>query len=191
MGRRGGSGSQSAGWSWTMPTPWANDPVVPGATQIRALHITELRNAVNASRSALNLPNYPFSDSSITPGGTPIRAVHVGEIRSAIQDLWFRKRLGPLPGWTVGSPPASSRTIRAADMNDLRAWMNAYENSAAGVDPQGIVSFIFDPHTGAPPRSYTIDGNWVDDVTNLNPNGRRLLIRAKIRADPDNNVAPY
>src|SRR5581483_8975933 len=167
-----------------MATPWTNDPVVPGTTPIRAIHVIELRNAVNASRSALSLPNYPFTDSSVTPGATQIRAVHFGEIRSAIQDLWFRKRLGPLPGWSVGSPPSPSRTIRAADMNDLRAWMNTYENSSAGVDPQGIVSFLFDPSTGNPPRSYTIDADWVDDVTNLKPTGRRLLIRARVLADP-------
>jgi hypothetical protein len=168
-----------------MPTSWTNDPVTT-SVPIRALHITELRNAINASRSALHLSGYPFTDHTIAPGATPIRAVHFGEIRRAIQDLWNRKRMGSLPSWRAGSPPSPSRTIRADDMNDLRQWMNAYESNQSLVDPQGVVSFIFDP--GGP---YEIDDDFIDDVQDLKPEGRKLLIRANVIADSDNDIESY
>jgi hypothetical protein len=88
-----------------------------------------------------------------------MKAAHFGEIQRAIQDLWNRKRMGQLGNWSAGSPPSPARTIRADDINDLRRWMNAYENNTSLVDPQGVVSFIFDPR-----GPYEIDNDFIDDV---------------------------
>lgn len=170
-----------------MPTTWTDNPVVSGETRIRALHLNQVRTAVNSLRQVAGLHQVDWTDDPIVVGEVPFKAVHFNELAGAIQDLWLRRSLGRLPSWTVGSPPSTQRTIRASDMNDLRAWVNTYESSSTALDPQGIVSFSYDPNT----PSAIITQAWVDDAIAIGdalPHQDTLLIRTNIRARQDTNA---
>ena len=124
------------------------------------------------------------------PNDIPIRAVHFGEIRAAIQDLWYRRRMGRIQNWSGGSQPAPGQRIVRSDMNDLRSWVNEYEVSSGLIDPQGIVSLLFNPLVKNPSGHqgpYTINTAWAGDVENLKPTGEDLLVRTTILANEDTN----
>jgi hypothetical protein len=61
---------------------FTDDPLVPGITVIKAIHLTQLRQAVNAVRAAAGLPAETWTDPS--PAGVRIRAVHIQELREAL-----------------------------------------------------------------------------------------------------------
>jgi hypothetical protein len=60
---------------------FTDHPLVPGVTVIKAVHILELRNRVNASRASRGLPPFDFSDLN---AGAVIRAAHITELREAL-----------------------------------------------------------------------------------------------------------
>jgi opacity protein-like surface antigen len=82
----GGPYSLTGGF-WSMPLvpaePFTDEPLVAGASLVRALHVTELRARVNALRARFGLGNAAWTDS--VPGGATIKAQHVTEMRVALQ----------------------------------------------------------------------------------------------------------
>lgn len=65
------------------------DPVlVTGDTAIKAVHVTELRERINACRIRFGLPAFSWTDSTIVGGVTPIRAVHFSELRIALDQAY-------------------------------------------------------------------------------------------------------
>jgi uncharacterized repeat protein (TIGR01451 family) len=91
---------------------------------IKAVHITQLRTAVNAV-AALAAPGQPvptFTDPTITPGTTVIRAVHVNELRSALNAA--RSTLGLFSiTYTNSSITAGVSRVYGADITDLRSGL--------------------------------------------------------------------
>lgn len=112
-----------------MPTPWIDNPAT-SSTRIRAVHINELRDAVNCHYAAYG-SSVTWTDNPVT-SNVRIRAIHFTEIRNAIQTLWNQKTMGAIPSWTAGSAPSSTRSIRASDINNLRGWLNSYETNTTG-----------------------------------------------------------
>jgi hypothetical protein len=53
--------------------------------EVKAVHISELRSAIDAARTALGLSNASYTDSTLTPGSTIIKAVHVNELRDRVK----------------------------------------------------------------------------------------------------------
>lgn len=68
---------------------FSDDPLIPNVTVVRAAHIQQLRQAVNAIRTTANLQTV-FTDPTLN--GMPIKASHVEEIR--IQLAGARSSLG-------------------------------------------------------------------------------------------------
>jgi fibronectin type 3 domain-containing protein len=62
---------------------FTDDPLIAGATPVKAVHLSELRLAVNAVRQLAGLPSYPFSGGG---AGTPIVASHIAELRTALDE---------------------------------------------------------------------------------------------------------
>lgn len=90
---------------------FTDDPIVPRATRIRAVHFSELRAAIAAARTATALPN-PSWRQPLT--GT-IRAAAVRELYTSLDEV--RAQFGA-PALT-GAPVAGAR-IRAVDLQRLR-----------------------------------------------------------------------
>jgi hypothetical protein len=58
-----------------------------GSTVIKAVHITELRTAVNAVYTKLGRTLPTYTDPTIVPGQTTSKAAHVQELRAAVNAL--------------------------------------------------------------------------------------------------------
>jgi hypothetical protein len=118
---------------------WTDDPVTT-ETPIKAVHVNELRRAIDTLRSQADLASFTWTDDPIMAGGTVIRAIHFLELRQAIQDLWEFARLGTLPAWTAGSPPSPERVVFTSDVNDLRCWGRPlFRPLPSNADPRGQV----------------------------------------------------
>jgi uncharacterized repeat protein (TIGR01451 family) len=97
---------------------FTDDPISIGQTMAKAVHITELRTAVNAVRAAAGLPPATFSDSPLA-AGLRVRAVHLTELRSNLDPA--RAAIGvPALVYTDPTLPAGA-IIKAAHVRDLRA----------------------------------------------------------------------
>ena len=97
---------------------YADDPIVTGVTTVRAVHIMELRAAVNTLRAAAGLPAVTFTDP-VLAAGSYIKSVHLTELRTGLNAA--RTTLG-LPALTyTDSTPV---IIRAAHIRELRTGVN-------------------------------------------------------------------
>ena len=113
----------SAGASSDSPPDFAttviftDDPLGPRSTVIKAVHLAELRTAVNAMRALAGLGAATFTDSATR--GVVVKAVHITELRSdldaAMQALGFTSFVG-------GYTNAISRgvVIKAVDFQEIR-----------------------------------------------------------------------
>ena len=96
---------------------FTDDPLVAGTTLVKAVHITELRSAVNAVRAAAGLSPATWTDSSLT--GVEIKAVHISELRSNLDAA--RSALGLSTGsYTDSTLTAGSTSIKAVHVTELR-----------------------------------------------------------------------
>lgn len=94
---------------------FTDDPLNPG-TIVKAAHVTQLRTAVNAMRTAAGLGAFAFTDSTVT--GVTIKRVHVDELRTALASA--RAALG-LAAATFTDPVLTSATkVKAAHIQQLR-----------------------------------------------------------------------
>jgi hypothetical protein len=59
---------------------FTDNPITQGTTLIKAQHVTELRQAVNAVRATANLTAATWTDTSLT--NVTIKAVHIQELRT-------------------------------------------------------------------------------------------------------------
>ena len=62
------------------------DPTLTvGATQVKAVHLTELRTALNGVYDAQGKTQPTYTDPTITAGQTAIKKAHIEEIRSSVK----------------------------------------------------------------------------------------------------------
>ena len=91
------------------------DPaILPGVTLVKAIHILQLRTAVNAMRAAGLLTSQTFQDPSLI--GIQIKGVHIAQLRGALNAA--RAAIG-LPPISYTDPGLS--IVRASHVTDLRA----------------------------------------------------------------------
>jgi hypothetical protein len=95
---------------------FTDEPLV--ATMIvKAVHITELRSAVNAVRAAAGLSTVTWTDSSLT--NVEIKAVHLNELRSHLDAA--RSVLGLSTGsYTDSTVTAGTTLVKAVHVNEVR-----------------------------------------------------------------------
>ena len=96
---------------------FSDDPVATAVTAIKALHITEMRQAVNAIRAAAGIGAMTFTDSSLS--GVVVKAVHFQELRDGLTQA--RSSLA-LPALTFTDPTLTQgvTVVKAAHMQELR-----------------------------------------------------------------------
>lgn len=100
----------------TTPT-FTDDPLIPGVSMVKAVHITELRAAVNAARARAGLSAVTYSDSTLT--NAPIQATHVIELRAALHAALAAT--GQTATFT--DPTLNSTTpVRAVHIQELRNY---------------------------------------------------------------------
>ena len=94
-------------------------------TIIKRVHITELRDRINALRARAGLGAYPWSDPSLVAGVTQVRAEHIVDLRTALVQAYGAMSI-PAPAFT---DPAfgPGLTISATHVAELRAAVLAIE----------------------------------------------------------------
>ena len=98
---------------------FTNDPVVATITTIKAAHITELRQAVNALRATAGLTASVFTDPVLS-GSIKVKAIHVQELRTASSAA--RGALGlSAASYTDASLTPGSSSVRAVHIQELRS----------------------------------------------------------------------
>ena len=118
-----------------MATSFTDNPVVADVHEVRALHIAELRNAINTEISRRSGIQRVWTDTSLStiPNVTPtkIREVHVRELRAASD---YAKALdcstdsSSISVWTNNPIVANVTPPRAIHINELRAYINSLES---------------------------------------------------------------
>ena len=114
-----------------VPAAFTDDPIVAGATMLRAVHIVELRVRINALRERFHLARVSWTDDPLT--GRVARAVHVQELRDALlgaYDAALTQGVAlarPLFIDSVLAPGASP--VRAVHIQQLRAAVVLLETS--------------------------------------------------------------
>ena len=59
--------------------------ITPGSTQVKKVHLTDLRTALDAARSALTLSALSYTDTTINAQGTAVKAAHLTELRNGVK----------------------------------------------------------------------------------------------------------
>ena len=122
----GSSGTATQSFGVTVLRPFTDDPIVPGETPIRAVHVTELRTRIDGLRAAAGLGRFAWTDPILRAGATRVRLVHLTELRSALTEAYAAAGR-PAPRWTDASPSGGTTPIRAAHVTELRAAVVALE----------------------------------------------------------------
>jgi hypothetical protein len=104
------------------------DPLVAGVTEVKGVHVTELRSRINAQRVRFGLSALAWTDPTLTPAGTvPIKAVHVTEMRAALGAAYTAHGL-PAPTYTDPGL-AAGMVVKAIHITELRNAVMSLEGS--------------------------------------------------------------
>lgn len=97
---------------------FTDSTITAGTTKMRHAHITELRSAVDAMRTAAGLTNSAYTDGALGTSTRP-RAVHISELRTRLDAA--RGALGLTAGtYTDPTLTAQSTQIKRLHIIDLR-----------------------------------------------------------------------
>ena len=92
-------------------------------TAIKAVHITDLRSAINTLRTRNGLSAFAYTDATLTPGTTVVKGIHLTELGTALREM------GPF------TDPAIIRSLQQKNLSlvtkpDLEHLMAAEEKEA-------------------------------------------------------------
>jgi hypothetical protein len=110
----GGSSSDSAP-DLATTVIFTDDPLVARSTPIKAVHLAELRTAVNAVRSLAGIGVVSFTDSASR--GVTVKAAHINELRTALDAAL--SSLGFATGGYTDTP-ARGVPIKAIHFQEIR-----------------------------------------------------------------------
>lgn len=96
---------------------FTDDPVLAAVTPVKAIHILELRQAVDAVRGSAGLAAASWTDTSLA--GIVIKAIHIQELRTALNAA-LTVVGKPVPSYTDPTLMAGTTTVKAAHVNELR-----------------------------------------------------------------------
>jgi len=118
--------SVSATFVTAFPGAFADDPLAAGATLVKAVHVTDLRLAIDRERTRRSLPAFAWADPVLVPGVTPVRAIHLAEMRTALTQAYEAARRTP-PTYSDPALTVGQTSVRAAQIAELRAAVLALQ----------------------------------------------------------------
>ena len=92
---------------------------------MRALHILELRQRINAVRARLNLSSFAWSDAELS-AGMPIRAQHIIDLRTALHEVYAASTRTP-PTYTDPTIEVGKTMMKVEHIMEIRAALIAVE----------------------------------------------------------------
>jgi CSLREA domain-containing protein len=109
--------------------PFTDNPLIPGVTPVRAVHLTELRWRIDALRSRFGLQPVAWMDAQLA--GRVVSIGHVQQLRDALVAAYDAAIAAGvnISGPSFADDPVLPRqtTIRAAHIQELRAAVRALE----------------------------------------------------------------
>jgi M6 family metalloprotease-like protein len=103
---------------------YTDDPLTVGRTIVKAVHVTELRMAIETLRARNRLGAYTWTDGTLTVGGTSVKALHIGELRAALNEV-YAAASRKWPTYTDPTLTATSTAVKAVHITELRNAINA------------------------------------------------------------------
>ena len=100
-----------------LPTVFTDDTLSIGITTVKAQHILELRQAVDAMRAVAGLSGAPWTDLALAPGGT-VKASHILDLRTFLDDAATRLGYSTSPYTDPGL--TSGFVIKRIHVEELR-----------------------------------------------------------------------
>ena len=95
-----------------------SDPLVARSTIIKAVHLTELRLAIDRAQARRSLPPFAWTDPATVPRVTAVRALHVTQMRTALIEAYQAGQRTPP---TFFDATLAAGPVRAAHIAELRA----------------------------------------------------------------------
>jgi hypothetical protein len=99
---------------------FADPTLTPFSSVVRAVHVTELRGAIDTLRSRQGLAAFGWTDSSLAAGVTTIKRTHLVELRAAVSAVYTARGL-PAPAWTDVTITPAATLVRGIHITELRA----------------------------------------------------------------------
>jgi hypothetical protein len=109
-------------------SPFSDDPLTPGLSTVKAIHIAELRARIDALRVQFGLAAFAWTDLPLGPG-VFIRQVHISEMRNALQQAYAAAGRPTGPGYTDATLVPGSTPIRVVHIQELRDAVIVLETS--------------------------------------------------------------
>lgn len=104
----------------TPPAPTFTDsPLQAGVTPIKAIHVVELRQAIDTLRARFGLAAYAWTGTTLTAGTTTITTLHLTELRTALQAAYVAAGRTP-PTYTDATLTARVTLIKAVHLSEIR-----------------------------------------------------------------------
>jgi glucose/arabinose dehydrogenase len=118
--------SVTATFVTTFPGAFADDPLASGVTLVKAVHVTDLRLAIDRERTRRSLPAFAWADPVLVPGVTPLRAIHLAEMRTALTQAYDVAARTP-PTYSDPELTVGQTSVRAVQIAELRAAVLALQ----------------------------------------------------------------
>ncbi|PYN89533.1 MAG: hypothetical protein DMD87_05340 [Candidatus Rokuibacteriota bacterium] len=104
-------------------TTFTDNPLGAGTTVVKAVHITELRAAINAAQTRNEVPASSWmTDPTIAAGSTTIKAGHIVEMWTAVNQVYTKLGMAPPPYMDSIVP---GTVIKAIHVQNLRNAVSA------------------------------------------------------------------
>jgi hypothetical protein len=100
--------------------------ITQGVTTIKAIHITQLRQAIDAMRIAVGLPAATWVDSPLVAQQVEIKKVHIDQLRLNLNGAGGQLSF-PAPTYTDPTIIAHSTIVKADHIRDLRRLVKGYK----------------------------------------------------------------
>ncbi len=117
---------QARGVTAPFSRAFSDSTLTPLSSVVRAVHVTELRGAIDTLRARQGLGAFTWTDPSLAASVTTIKRSHLGELRSAVAAVFTARGL-PTPTWSDPTITPSVTVVRAVHITELRAAVLALE----------------------------------------------------------------
>jgi hypothetical protein len=102
------------------------DPALAAGTLVKALHVTDLREAISTLRSRGGLGAFAWTDPTLTVRSTLVKAAHLSELRTALGQAYAAAGQSP-PSYTDPTLTPRVTPIKASHVSELRTAVRGLE----------------------------------------------------------------